>query len=717
MINDLNKNDRITNEEDTIQLGTIIGHLIDHKKLILSSMVMFALIGGLYSWIATPIYKADALIQVEQNTGNSILTNLSSILPDNQPASAPEIELLKSRMVLGGAVEELNLDIEVKPKNFPIIGRLYNKFTGNQQSNLPVISFNVPSENYNVEYIVKAVSNNEYELFLDGNKIFSGKVGERKEVNGVALYIADTTLTQGNTYTLKKIAEVTAISNLLEQLNISEKGKDTGIISLSINGSDPVKIKNILSVISRIYLSQNIERKSAEAAKSLDFLDKQLPEIRTALDESENKLNLYRQQKDSVDLSLEAKSVLDTVVQLDSQLNELTFREAEISKLYTKEHPSYKALLEKRRTLEDEKKRLSGKITALPQTQQEILKLTRDVQVNQEIYMQLLNKKQELSISKASTVGNIRIIDPAITNPEPIAPQSVLIILMMTIFGAIVSIVYIIIHTILHKGIQSAEQLEEMGMNVYASVPLSELQFDKTNKGGKLKAKRGILSEDSPADVTVEAIRSLRTSLHFATMEARNNIIMITGPNPGIGKSFISTNLAVVIAQANMRVLLIDADLRRGELHKDFSIEMKNGLSDLLSNSVEYEKAIIKNKIANLDFLPRGQVPPNPSELLMRKQFSNLLDWASNNYDLVIIDTPPVFAVTDPVIIGKHAGTSFLVALFEGNTVKEIDAAKRRFENNGININGIILNGVVKRATNKYGNYAYYQYSYDSDKR
>ena len=717
MINDLNKNDRITNEEDTIQLGTIIGHLIDHKKLILSSMVMFALVGGLYSWIATPIYKADALIQVEQNTGNSILTNLSSILPDNQPASAPEIELLKSRMVLGGAVEELNLDIEVKPKNFPIIGRLYNKFTGKQQPNLPVISFNVPSEKYNVEYIVKAVSNNEYELLLDGNKIFSGKVGERKEANGVVLYIADTTLTQGNTYTLKKIAEVTAISNLLDQLNISEKGKDTGIISLSINGSDPVKIKNILSVISRIYLSQNIERKSAEAAKSLDFLDKQLPEIRTALDESENKLNLYRQQKDSVDLSLEAKSVLDTVVQLDSQLNELTFREAEISKLYTKEHPSYKALLEKRRTLEDEKKRLSGKITALPQTQQEILKLTRDVQVNQEIYMQLLNKKQELSISKASTVGNIRIIDPAITNPEPIAPQSVLIILMMTIFGAIVSIVYIIIHSILHKGIQSAEQLEEMGMNVYASVPLSELQFDKTNKGGKLKAKRGILSEDSPADITVEAIRSLRTSLHFATMEARNNIIMISGPNPGIGKSFISTNLAVVIAQANMRVLLIDADLRRGELHKDFSIEMKNGLSDLLSNSVEYDKAIIKNKIANLDFLPRGQVPPNPSELLMRKQFSNLLDWASNNYDLVIIDTPPVFAVTDPVIIGKHAGTSFLVALFEGNTVKEIDAAKRRFENNGININGIILNGVVKRATNKYGNYAYYQYSYESDKR
>ncbi|QGN38818.1 polysaccharide biosynthesis tyrosine autokinase [Klebsiella oxytoca] len=717
MINDINKNDRTTNEDDAIQLGTIIGHLIDHKKLILSSMAIFALIGGLYSWVATPIYKADALIQVEQNTGNSILTNLSSILPDNQPASAPEIELLKSRMVLGGAVEELNLDIEVKPKYFPIIGRLYNKLTDNQIPNLPILSFNVPSKYYGDEFELEALSTKEYELSLDGNKLFTAKVGERKEVNGISIYVSDTILTQGNSYTIKKIAEITAISNLLEQLNISEKGKDTGIISLSINGADSTKIRNILSVISRIYLSQNIERKSAEAAKSLDFLDKQLPEIRTALDESENKLNLYRQQKDSVDLSLEAKSVLDTVVQLDSQLNELTFREAEISKLYTKEHPSYKALLEKRRTLEDEKKRLSGKITALPQTQQQILKLTRDVQVNQEIYMQLLNKKQELSISKASTVGNIRIIDSAVTNPEPIAPQSILIILMMTIFGAVVSVIYIIIHTILHKGIQSAEQLEEAGMNVYASVPLSEMQYDKTNKNGRIKAKRGILSEDNPADITVEAIRSLRTSLHFATMEAINNIIMISGPNPGIGKSFISANLAAVIAQANLRVLLIDADMRRGELHKDFSIEMKYGLSDLLANSVEYDKAIIKNKIANLDFLPRGQVPPNPSELLMRKQFSDLLGWASSNYDLVIIDTPPVFAVTDPVIIGKHAGTSFLVALFEGNTVKEVDAAKRRFDNNGININGIILNGVVKRATNKYGNYAYYQYSYNSDKK
>lgn len=712
------KNERLNNEEEPIKLGTLIGHLIDHKKLIIASMSLFALMGGVYSWVATPVYKADALIQVEQNTGNSILTNLSSMLPDSQPASAPEIELLKSRMVLGGTVDELNLDIDVRPKYFPILGSLFNKINGEKQEKLFITSFNIPEDFFGDEFVLEALSEKKYVLRHNGDEVLSGNVMERKESNGVELAIGNTRLKPGSKYSIKKSSEVTSVSNLLEQLNISEKGKDTGIISIGITGTDPEKIRKILTVISRIYLDQNIERKSAEAAKSLDFLDKQLPEIRVALDDSESKLNLYRQKKDSVDLSLEAKSVLDTVVQLDAQLNELTFREAEISKLYTKEHPSYRALLEKRKTLEDQKKKLGGKITSLPQTQQEILKLTRDVQVNQEIYMQLLNKKQELSISKASTVGNIRIIDPAVTNPDPIAPQGLLIIVMMTILGGVFSVIYVLINVLLHKGIQSAEQLEELGMNVYASVPLSEEQYSKNNKTKvHQKIVRGILAVDNPADLTIEAIRSLRTSLHFATMEAVNNIIMIAGANPGIGKSFISTNLAAVVAQANIRVLLVDADMRRGELHKDFSLDMRNGLSDLLTGKSNYEQAVVHTSVKNLDFIPRGQVPPNPSELLMRKQFSDLLNWANENYDLVIIDTPPVFAVTDPVIIGKHAGTNFLVALFETNTVKEVDAARRRFENNGIHINGIILNGVVKRATNKYGTYGYYQYSYENKEK
>ncbi|HDY8361860.1 TPA: tyrosine-protein kinase, partial [Klebsiella pneumoniae] len=161
------------------------------------------------------------------------------------------------------------------------------------------------------------------------------------------------------------------------------------------------------------YLAQNISRQAAQDAKSLEFLNLQLPKVRAELDVAEDKLNLYRRQKDSVDLSLEAKSVLEQIVNVDNQLNELTFRESEISQLYTKEHPTYKALMEKRKTLKDERNKLNERVSAMPKTQQEILRLSRDVDSGQAVYMQLLNRQQELNIAKSSAIGNVRIIDNA----------------------------------------------------------------------------------------------------------------------------------------------------------------------------------------------------------------------------------------------------------------------------------------------------------------
>ncbi|NEN67857.1 tyrosine-protein kinase, partial [Escherichia coli] len=173
----------------------------------------------------------------------------------------------------------------------------------------------------------------------------------------------------------------------------TEQGKDTGILSLTLTGENPKLIATILNDISENYLAQNIARQAAQDAKSLDFLNEQLPKVRTELDIAESKLNEYRKQKDSVDLSMEAKSVLDQIVNVDNQLNELTFREAEISQLYTREHPTYKALMEKRKTLQDEKNRLNKKVSVMPSTQQEVLRLSRDVESGRAVYLQLLNRQ------------------------------------------------------------------------------------------------------------------------------------------------------------------------------------------------------------------------------------------------------------------------------------------------------------------------------------
>ncbi|WP_283827004.1 GNVR domain-containing protein, partial [Serratia marcescens] len=288
---------------------------------------------------------------------------------------------------------------------------------------------------------------------------------------------------------------------------------------------------------------------------SLDFLKDQLPEVRSSLDSAEDKLNRFRQANDSVDLSLEAKSVLDTIVGVEAQLNELTFKEAEISKLYTKEHPAYRALMEKRATLQQEKDKLNKRVSVMPKTQQEILRLTRDVQAGQEIYMQLLNKQQELGITKASTVGNVRIVDPAVTQPRPVKPQKTIIVLIVTLLGGLFSTGFVLLKTMLHRGIESPEQLEQQGINVYASIPLSEWQ-QKSDRETMLSGKRSsnrsytLLAVGNPADLAIEAVRSLRTSLHFASLEAKNNVLMISGASPSIGKTFVSINLAAVIAQA-----------------------------------------------------------------------------------------------------------------------------------------------------------------------
>ncbi len=196
------------------------------------------------------------------------------------------------------------------------------------------------------------------------------------------------------------------------------------MLTLTLTGPKPKQISEVLNNISENYLEQNVARQAAQDAKSLDFLNKQLPIVRTDLDNAENKLNSYRKQRDSVDLSMEAKSVLDQIVNVDNQLNEITFREAEISQLYTKEHPTYKALIEKRQTLQNEKTKLNKRVSSMPTTQQEVLRLSRDVESGRAVYLQLLNRQQELSIAKSSAIGNVRIIDKAITEPQPVKPKN-----------------------------------------------------------------------------------------------------------------------------------------------------------------------------------------------------------------------------------------------------------------------------------------------------
>lgn len=709
--------------DDEIDLGKLFGIILDAKWLILCTVVLFSIIGVGVAILSTPIYKADALIQIESKSSGGISAMVGDMgeLFSAESSATTEIEIIKSRMILGGTVDKFNLTTVVSPNYMPIIGKGLARLQGEQIS-LSVSRFNTPSYAVGIPLTLEVIDSEKQTFRLiedDNNVILEGKVGELIEKNGYQFLATEMIAQDGASFTVSKVSKLDAINKLQENLSISERGKQTGIISLSFSGEDRAMIQAILNDISQNYFLQNVQRNSAEAEQSLEFLKGHLPDIKTKLTASEDVLNRFRQENESIDLGLEAQSTLKVMVELEAQLNELTFKESEISQRFTQDHPAYKSLLDKRETLLKEKERLNKQVQKLPKTQREVLRMTRDVEVNQQIYIQLLNKVQELNIIKAGTVGNVRILDNAQSFSKPIKPKKALIVVLATLLGGMAGVAFVLIRAAFHRGVETPDQIEQIGMPVYASVPKSIQQLEFANK---LKRNKGsndelvLLAEANPADLSIEALRSLRTSLHFAMMEAKNNVLMISGPAPSIGKTFVSTNFAAVAAKTGQKVLLIDADMRKGYLQQCFGLRWDNGLSDYLSGKTSHSNIIKSTSIDNLDVVTRGQVPPNPSELLMHPRFKSFVDEMSAQYDLVIIDTPPVLAVTDPSIVGAIAGTTLMVARFDQTTLKEIEVAQGRFEQSGVEVKGVILNAVEKKASNSYGyGYGYYNYAYKSE--
>ncbi|WP_041056295.1 polysaccharide biosynthesis tyrosine autokinase [Vibrio owensii] len=704
--------------DDEIDLGKLFGILIDAKWFIIGITLLFATMGIAVALLSTPIYKADALIQIEQKSSGGISAMVGDMgdLFAAESSATTEIEIIKSRMILGDTVDKFNLTTIATPEYLPFVGKGLARINGTQNY-ISVSSFVIPrtAQGFKHHLVVTDAKKGTFDLMIEDQVVLSGVVDQTIEMNGYHIKVRELVAQNEDTFSISKISKLDAINRLASQLSISERGAKTGIVSLSIEGEYPERNQQILNDVVQNYFLQNVRRNSAEAEQSLNFLKDHLPEIKDKLNGSEDVLNRFRQENESIDLNLEAQSTLKVMVALEAQLNELTFKESEISQKFTQDHPAYKSLLDKRQTLLQEKARLNRQVQKLPKTQREVLRMTRDVEVNQQIYIQLLNKVQELNIIKAGTVGNVRIIDSAQSYAIPVKPKKPLIVVLATLLGGMVAVAFVLVKTAFHRGVTSPDEIEQTGISVYASVPKSVQQLEVANK---LKRKGNkdllLLAEENPADLSIEALRGLRTSLHFAMMEAKNNVLMISGPAPSIGKTFVSTNFAAVAAKTGQKVLLVDADMRKGYLQQCFGLTADNGLSDFLSGKIGQETVIKQTKVENLDVITRGQVPPNPSELLMHPRFVELVEKASQEYDLVIIDTPPVLAVTDPSIVGAISGTTLMVARFDQTTSKELEVARSRFEQSGVEVKGVILNAIEKKAASSYG-YGYYNYAYKSE--
>ncbi|MEY0832292.1 polysaccharide biosynthesis tyrosine autokinase [Providencia alcalifaciens] len=656
--------------------------------------LFFILLAAAYSFLATPIYQANATLQYDKASQVSLVDQMSEMMPLASSGGQvdSEIEVIKSRMVLGKTVTNLNLDTQIAPAGF------FDKLWGDKTEAV-VVLYLVPEDFIGKPATLTYLGDNKYSLNIE-DQVLEGTVGILLKQDDISLLVSSLVAEVGQEFTLVKNARYSTIENLRNTLTIAEVGKGTGIINMAIKGADKTENVQILNSIIQNYVDQNTERKKEVTNNTLLFLDEYLPKIKTKLDHYENQLNTFRKKNESIDLSLEAKSALDSALQVEEKLNELTFKEVEIQQLYTRNHPAYQSLLDKRQQLLREKEKISKAIQKLPNTQQQIVRLTRDVESEQAIYNQLVAKQQELSVLNSGITADVRIIDSAESQPNVVAPKKALILVLAAILGFIVGCAYVIAREFFNNKIKGTEDIDALGINVYATIPFSTHEKKLIAEGNKHP-----LALENPADTAVEAIRSLRTSVYFSVMNQGNNLVMVTSASPGVGKSFVTSNMAVVLANAGKKVLLIDTDLRKGRIHKAFGLSNKLGLSDYLSQSDTSQPNIHNSVIENLDVICRGKNVTHSSELLMSERFKRLLDTVKGQYDIVVIDTAPILAITDSAIIGKYVGTSLLIAYYGVNTVKDIELSLKRFKQNDIEITGVILNGIDAKSDDY--NYVY----------
>jgi tyrosine-protein kinase Etk/Wzc len=733
-------------EADEIDLGELLGLLADNKWLIIMITLATFFIGVAKSFLDQPIYKADSLIQVKESTQSMAgLDSLTGFLESKTPVHA-EIELIKSRLILGKTIKDLHLDIIAKPKFFPVVGeaaaRWLQKYKGDNAFSDPLFglsqyawggeaiqvdTFDVPDSWKDDEIILQAAGKDQFKLIHQDEVVLSGEVGElaSKQLKAyqqpVKIFVTHLNSRPGVRFSLVRRSEGEAIRQLKESVSISEKGKGTGILELAVESNGQETAVRIVNKIANIYLQQNVEQKSAESQKTLEFLEVQLPALKDQLETATTTLNDYRTHKGSIDLDLETQNILQGTVELNTQVTLLQQKRDELRQRFTESHPNIVGIDKQINRLLSQISAYEKKIGVLPETQQVILRLSRDLKVSTELYTTLLNHAQTIRVANAGTVGNVRIIDYAILPDEPVKPKKFLIVTIALVIGLILGVVATFVRKTLSHGVMDPDLIEKfLNVPVYATIPHSKVQklIDKKLKYRSTTSDHTpiLLALENKDDLAMESLRSLRTTLHFAFLEARNNIIMITGPSPGIGKTFVSVNLAVIMADAGKKVLLIDGDLRRGIVNKSLGIGREHGLSELITHSIESTEAIKSIPQANIDFIPTGAIPPNPSELLLHERFGQLLETISKQYDLVIIDSPPVLAATDAAIIGRLASASLMVVKAGTHPMRELEQSTRKLVQAGVNLKGIIFNDIPE-STSRYGYGRYvYQYRYQSGK-
>lgn len=730
---------------DEFNLSTVTDSLIDHRKLIATTTMAVLLAGCAFAFISAPVYQSNILIKID-DTADPAPTPQKDFMAyvsrpfEEKSSTEREMQILGSRNIVARAVSDVKLDITATPRYFPVIGRAVARYADNVfapgiffgmggyvwgAESIQVSELTVPEKLLGEQLILRSLGDGRYELTSSKlGTTLNGKVGALQSfttpLGPIMLHVTALKASSGDEFVLKREPELVVVEELQRAIKISEQGNKSSLLNVSMQGRDPHELVRTLAAIADEYQHWSEERKSNIAKASLDYLNAQLPAMRAQVEEAETQYNEYRNQHAVIDVSEEGRILLKQFADQSDQLATLQRRRQDLSSSFSPSHPSMIGVDQQIVATQRAIDKLNDRVKTMPATEQGTLALLRDVRVSTDLYSTMRNNIEQMRLISAGNAGSVQIIDAPSVPIRPIKPVKWMVLAASLGLGLLLGVGWSVLRDRLLRGVTDTENIEAAtGVSVFSTIPYSDKQDAIARRRESGQAQPLPLALGAPRDPAIESLRMLRSALQYLVVGARNNVVMMTGPLPGIGKSFISANLATVLAAGGKRVLLIDGDLRKGKLHEHFGIQNKPGLSDVLFGSHELNDVIIKDVTPRLDLLQTGPYPPNAADLLSEPNFQELVERASAQYDTVLIDTPALLAVSDAGVMAPVAGLILLVVRYGDTLVGEIEASIKRFMQNGARVNGILLNGVKVHNSNyalsrRYGTLAYVAHDYES---
>ncbi|MGF6986488.1 tyrosine-protein kinase Etk/Wzc [Paraburkholderia atlantica] len=729
----------------------------DHIWEIVVTTVVVLTLAVAYLLIATPIYSADVIVRVDPPEPNALGLALQNqeLLPPPTPSSVTEMAVMESRSVLQPVIDQFRFDISVKPHKLPVLGDIAEKFATPGQPSAPwlglksyawggervqIAALDVPRDLEEEKLTLTALDNGAFELHgPSGELLASGTVGMPVKQNGVSMLVKELAARPGTKFEVIRWNELDAIKRFENLIKIGDKVKDSGLLQIQYRDKSPDKAAAVANALGQQYLASAVASRQSNDTQTLAFINGELPRLLGDLRKAEEALKNFRSNSQSMQPTNEAQAYLQGGLDLDKQIATLQLQRTQMLERYTPQSRWVQNIDEQLAQLKEAKAKFSDHFNGMPASERASVDLIRAQKVAETVYLGMVQKAEQLQVRRASTTGGAHILDQAIRPHMPVMPQPILVLGGGLVLGIVSGVVLVFMRRHVMIGVTDPRYVErQMSVPVFGEILFShqQLLLDRDATAGRKSLppatgrahpplqkslheiqldtgiQNRILAARFPHDTSVEALRSVRTAVTRDLAHARNNIVMIIGPTPSAGKSFVAANLAILHAEVGQRVVLIDADMRRGHLASLFNESNRGGLSEVLAERLPLRNALRSTRIDGLTFLSCGVRPENPAALLMKPRLKDVLERLSSQFDLVIIDTPPFLAVTDASIVANEAGASLLVLRSGMQSEEEIADTIRKVERAEGRIAGAVFNGIpLRRSRKNYG----YETNYASD--